>query len=260
VGLSRPGLRNSFDEPAVDHLGPVAVRRLGGISALDVRGCLSAIAGPTHEAVLTEWMGAPAAVVMDPTDVNGPVDSGVVSELPSLGALVRQWPGIPVGVICPDRDLQARLASAREGQHLATADTWPTVWSRLSAGAVTATVRAELPAEPPAGAAREVAAGACAQWGYGHQIPTAALVTNELVTNAVLHAGTPLEVTVSHCDSRLRIAVRDHSCRLPECRRVDSGATAGRGLQLVAALCQDWGVVTTPGGILVRDGVPQYAG
>jgi hypothetical protein len=58
-------------------------------------------------------------------------------------------------------------------------------------------------------------------------------------------------VTVSHCDSRLRIAVRDHSYQPPECRRVDAGATAGRGLQMVAALCQDWGVFTTPDGKLV---------
>jgi hypothetical protein len=113
LGLSQPGLRNSLDEPAVGHLGPVAVRRRGGISVLDVRGCLSAIAGPTHEAVLIEWVGAPAAVVLDLTDVNGPVDPGAVCALASLGALVRQWPGIPIRVICPDRDLQVRLASAR---------------------------------------------------------------------------------------------------------------------------------------------------
>jgi anti-sigma regulatory factor (Ser/Thr protein kinase) len=249
---SKPGPPTSFEEPAVDHLGTVAVRRLGGISMLHVRGCLSAIAGPTHQAVLTEWVRAPAAVVVDLAGVNGPVDPGAVSELASLGILVRQWPGIPIGVMCPDRDLRARLASAREGEHLAIAHIWPTVRSRLSAGNVTATVRAELPPEArSAGAAREVASGACTEWGYSHQIPTATLITSELVTNAVLHAGTPLEVTVSHCDSRLRIAVRDHSLQPPALTRVESVATTGRGMQLVAALCQDWGVVTTPGGKLV---------
>ena len=44
------------------------------------------------------------------TAVDGDVDLESVMLLSSLGVEVEQWPGVPVGVVCPDRELREALA------------------------------------------------------------------------------------------------------------------------------------------------------
>ncbi len=230
----------------------MGVRRLGDICLLDVHGPLPAVAGAAHEAVLAEWVESPAAVICDLSDVRGPVDSPAVPHLASLGALVRQWPGIPIGLICPDRDVRDGLTRADEGRHLAIAETGSTVWGELSAGAATATVRATLAPEPrSARAARDFVARTCSDWGCSHQVLAATLIASELVTNAVLHARTPLTMSVSRCGHQLRVGVRDHDSRPPTPRVVGPDVATGLGMQVVEALCQDWGVLFAAGGKLV---------
>ena len=230
----------------------VGVRRLGDISLLDVHGPLPAVAGPAREAVLAEWVESPAAVICDLSDVRGPVDSPAMSRLALLGAHVRQWPGIPIGLICPDRDVREGLARAAEGRYLAIAETGSAVWGELSAGAATATVRATLAPEPrSARAARDFVAHTCSDWGCSHQVLAATLIASELVTNAVLHARTPLTMSVSRCGRRLRVGVRDHDSTPPTPRVVGSDDASGRGMQVVEALCEDWGVLSAAGGKLV---------
>lgn len=73
-------------------------------------------------------------------------------------------------------------------------------------------------------------------------LEAAELACSELVTNAILHAHTELEVTVSVSTS-VRVEVKDLSPVLPAHRDYDSQATTGRGLALVAAVTDDYGVV-----------------
>ena len=72
--------------------------------------------------------------------------------------------------------------------------------------------------------------------------PTAALVVSELATNAVVHARTPFEVRLVVAAGVVRIEVHDRTGRRPTRRRSDEHATSGRGLGLVAELCDAWGV------------------
>jgi anti-sigma regulatory factor (Ser/Thr protein kinase) len=67
------------------------------------------------------------------------------------------------------------------------------------------------------------------------------LIVSELATNAVKHAGTIFEVAV-HIDGLVRIDVSDRSPRLPASRPASPTATSGRGLHLVDAMCDRWGV------------------
>ncbi|MFC5662988.1 ATP-binding protein [Kitasatospora misakiensis] len=68
------------------------------------------------------------------------------------------------------------------------------------------------------------------------------LILSELVTNALLHgAGAPSVVLELRC-GRLYIAVADGSTAVPRRREPDVARTCGRGLDLVAALADDWGV------------------
>lgn len=71
----------------------------------------------------------------------------------------------------------------------------------------------------------------------------AALLVSEIVTNALLHAGTPINVAARLEEGRLRVEVRDGSVHLPVPRRYASTAGTGRGLLMVEQLVDDWGVL-----------------
>ena len=89
-------------------------------------------------------------------------------------------------------------------------------------------------------------------WGFADIVDDAVVLTSELVTNAVVHAGTAADVLCLRSDDGVRIEVADH---YPE-REIPLQATAvnmgspdregGRGLQLCAALAGRWGVEYTP--------------
>lgn len=74
-------------------------------------------------------------------------------------------------------------------------------------------------------------------------VGNAQLGVTELVTNACLHARTPIVVVVRvTADGAVRIEVSDDSPRLPERRAYDALATTGRGLALLR--CSDGGALT----------------
>ena len=85
--------------------------------------------------------------------------------------------------------------------------------------------------------AREVLSG----WEESDAAETVLLLVSELVANAVLHAGTKVEVAMRRRGARLRVEVSDESPVLPATRDFDADATTGRGLGLIAALADDWG-------------------
>jgi anti-sigma regulatory factor (Ser/Thr protein kinase) len=82
-------------------------------------------------------------------------------------------------------------------------------------------------------------------------IPAATLLTSELVTNAVLHAGGTIGLRASWENDRLRVEITDGSTTTPEADRVVSEAASGRGLQLVGALSTRWGSSPTATGKVV---------
>ncbi|WP_079144738.1 ATP-binding protein [Streptomyces agglomeratus] len=71
----------------------------------------------------------------------------------------------------------------------------------------------------------------------------AELLTTELVTNALVHTEHDAEVTATVAASRLRVEVRDSAGSHPRLRvPVADDGTHGRGLVLVQALADAWGV------------------
>jgi anti-sigma regulatory factor (Ser/Thr protein kinase) len=76
----------------------------------------------------------------------------------------------------------------------------------------------------------------------GHECcDDARLVVSELVTNAVVHAGTMIELDMFIRDDVLRIEVTDCGADRPQVWT--DGETSGRGLPIVEALGQAWGVL-----------------
>jgi len=69
-----------------------------------------------------------------------------------------------------------------------------------------------------------------------------ALLTSEVVTNAVLHAGTPAEVTVRADGAGVRVEVAD-GATAPPVRRLGYSrtATTGRGCLLLDGMATRWG-------------------
>ena len=85
-------------------------------------------------------------------------------------------------------------------------------------------------------------------WGYGQLIPTAALLTSELVTNAVSHTQQPFTVSVDNTGQGVRVAVIDGSSTPPVVRQADEVSEHGRGLHLVDQLASEWGTDALPDG------------
>jgi anti-sigma regulatory factor (Ser/Thr protein kinase) len=82
------------------------------------------------------------------------------------------------------------------------------------------------------------------------QLETVRLLVNELVTNSLLHAcmsGEPIDLEVEAHRGSVKAAVRDPGAGfdVPQ-REPDPEATSGRGLFLVQALADHWGVEPTP--------------
>ncbi|MGY5133102.1 ATP-binding protein [Streptomyces nigrescens] len=79
--------------------------------------------------------------------------------------------------------------------------------------------------------------------GGGELAEVATLLTSELVTNALVHAGGGAIVTARVSD-RLRVEVRDFVPGRPEPRAPTTDGTSGRGLMLVRSLADAWGIRT----------------
>lgn len=70
------------------------------------------------------------------------------------------------------------------------------------------------------------------------------LLTSELVTNAIIHARTPIEIGVIHSGDDVLVAVGDRNLARPEQQPYSVGRTSGRGLRILEAFTDDWGVTT----------------
>jgi anti-sigma regulatory factor (Ser/Thr protein kinase) len=116
--------------------------------------------------------------------------------------------------------------------------------------AVQRPLRISLPTGPAAAAeARSHVRAAINSWGVPVDPYVAALLTSELVTNAIRHeAGEAVKLFITCSCGHLRVYVHDTSRSWPEPMDVGPDAEAGRGLMLVASLSTEWGYYRTPAG------------
>lgn len=91
----------------------------------------------------------------------------------------------------------------------------------------------------------------CSDWGCADVSDDAALLLSELITNAALHARTTITVSARFSAHELKVAVADRQPGHPEGTMPGQSAEGGRGLPIVAAVADRWGVHSHRGGKVV---------
>ncbi|MDQ1007950.1 PAS domain S-box-containing protein [Streptomyces sp. V4I23] len=129
----------------------------------------------------------------------------------------------------------------------------PGVETRTRSSVITARAAASFdPVGRSVATARAFVRDTLQGWGYSDVVDDAVVLTSELVTNAVVHAGTSADVLCLRSEDGVRIEVAD---RYPEREIPIQGSGRhfgspdrenGRGLLLCAALASRWGVEYTP--------------
>jgi anti-sigma regulatory factor (Ser/Thr protein kinase) len=106
-----------------------------------------------------------------------------------------------------------------------------------------------LPEPRSAGEARHFVADHAAGIVPDEMAEVAVLLTSELVTNVIVHARTPMRLSVDVVPSVLRVSLADEVSRAPV-RRASEGVPrlTGRGMHLVEELSDHWGVEPNPAG------------
>jgi len=105
------------------------------------------------------------------------------------------------------------------------------------------------------GAARRFLAGVLGRWGASLEtVERSSLLASELVSNAVLHGGAPIQILVSSQDQAsgiIRVEVTNVGSGRPLLRRANGNDLSGRGLQLIEDLANGWGTESRNGQIVV---------
>jgi anti-sigma regulatory factor (Ser/Thr protein kinase) len=102
-----------------------------------------------------------------------------------------------------------------------------------------------------ASATRRAVAAALDQWGLSELTDDAVLAVSELVTNAILHADPPFVVRLARGEGGVRLEVEDGSRTAPVRPLASTETMTGRGISLVDAVAQRWGVDQLPDGKVV---------
>ena len=128
-------------------------------------------------------------------------------------------------------------------------------------------IRLSLPPSPTAACtARNLVGDACQEWDLRAMLHPGRAVMSELVANAVEHAGTDVDISVSRRGHGLHLVVRDRAPQLPriiDLAPVEPGAPLderGHGLRVVHADSTAWGAMPVTDGKMVWATVRDRAG
>jgi len=227
----------------------------GAIIVLTIHGIWDPALRSETFTVLRNCLAAhPAGLIIDLTALHD--DDGrsmpAWTNTRSVGADMHP-PALVALCVPPESILADRL------QHLGT-NRFPPVYAKLRQARtaldnlipVTDRLVTHLTAAPHAPrTARDLVAEACRTWHLSHLQFSARLIVSELVANAVQHAGTNIDVTVTRRAERLNVIVSDGDHRMPQLPAPRNGTPAVTGLHLVRALAARWGAIPTSDGKMI---------
>jgi PAS domain S-box-containing protein len=90
--------------------------------------------------------------------------------------------------------------------------------------------------------ARRLLREAVASFGHDEWLDAGELAISEIVTNALLHAHTRIDVELAVYADGMCVSVRDYCSNMPVAQHYDEQASTGRGLGLVAAVARACGI------------------
>jgi hypothetical protein len=239
-----PSSCGSASSPA----GRVRKHEIRQVVVLEVACRLSDAAEELDRAIQLALAEGSRGVVCDLSAVIEGTDPGAIEVLATAGRHVRDWPGIPVAVACPDPQVREALRAQPLGSHLIVTTS---LFSAVTAVLATPTLTVEwlgLAPHPTASrASREFVTRTLMKWRLSRVSPFASLVISELVASSTINAGTKIDVSVAWTLGALRLTVRDHGPGLPG-QRPSSIYLHGRRLTVVAGLSRTFGVLPTADG------------
>lgn len=215
---------------------PVVRMRASGV--LDAR-----TASDLSVAMLEAMAEQPIGVLIEVDQLS--FDEAGLRVFATVGEQNRTWPDCGLVLVGPNDRLHQALERTGIIADVAMCPDLPTAQAHVAEFPTHPWLRVDIDADRNAPSlARSAVAQFCSRHGVGGGMggEAAQLVASELVTNAVVHAGTPIELTLRLVSPLLHIAVRDSGdgqARIAGL--VDETAESGRGLLLVDALSSSWG-------------------
>lgn len=219
----------------------IRVTDSAGCPAVEVRGALTLRTVPDLRDVLLQVSAEqPRGMVCDLRETRASRDALAVLHV--VADQSAQWPCSPMALVASAEPMLAQLARLGLRRRL------PVVPDLKQAAAALRHsprfLRAARVLDPTAGApaaARAFVGRTLGQWQTDAVVEPAQWVVSELVTNAVVHAGTELTVRVSLHGRRVGVAVGDRGTGVVEAGRPEDGG--GYGLAVVEQLTRGWGVL-----------------
>jgi hypothetical protein len=249
VGLATTPLSaKPANRPAAGRQVRARTRAIRQVVVVEVAGRLSDVVEDLDRAIQLALAGGPRGVVCDLSNVLEDADPVAVEVLATAGRHVRDWPGIPVAVACPDPKVREALRAHPLGGHLILTASLFSAVSEVLATPALAVERLQLTPHPTAPrASRDFVTRTLLDWRLGRVIPFASLVVSELVASSSVYAGTDIDLSVAWNLGALRLTVRDHGPALPR-QRHSVLDLHGRGLTVVAGLSRTFGVLPAADG------------
>jgi anti-sigma regulatory factor (Ser/Thr protein kinase) len=211
---------------------------------LEVTGRLSDVLEDLDRAVRLALGGEPRGVACDLSKVTEVSTPGALRALALNGRHPRDWPGVPLAMAGLGQRGGETLGLKPMGGHLMVTSSLRQALSMVLQASLPAAHSLQLAPHPTAPrASRDFVSRTLLDMRLSRHISAACLVVSELVTNAMTHTGSDIDVTVSEHRQAIRIAVRDHGPDLPVERAGSTSAEQGRGLSLVAGVSSAWGVL-----------------
>lgn len=242
VAVVEPGVDRSTVRLAVGgHPQPIHLRADGGTSAAGAPGdLLGVLAEPALTDVELELAPGDALVLFTDGITERHAGDRFLDE-DGLAAVVSRCAGFTAAALAERVETAAR-AFVEE----APRDDMAVLVIRAPEARATTTASAntELPGDASAPARARQFVAAVLEGGEGREdlIEVAVLLTSELVTNAVVHAGGPVKVGLDRPGARVRVSVSDGSSVAPRLRDAAFDSESGRGIFLVDQLAHSWGV------------------
>ncbi|WP_433503498.1 ATP-binding protein [Pseudonocardia halophobica] len=231
------------------------VAEVPGACLLTVDGVLGTRTAPQLDLILRKQLLDRGRLLVDVSALDL-ASTAVLASFPAALAATGGWPASRMVLVSPGGPVVEGMWQSGRQREVPVAGDLAEALTLLERRPARVRHTTDLPSGPEAASfARLLLRSVCEDWGVpADAIDRAAIVANELVSNAVQHTLGPGELTLAHSRRGLWVSVRDWSSARP----VLTAESDGLGLHAVAELSRAWGVTPLGSGksvwALVDDG------